>query len=72
MHQATHPEPPKPFIAWWRAHPHGKHGLPARVAYKCQCYLDEYKAACLLAPLLTTAQPVPGARRKAGQGSGVQ
>jgi hypothetical protein len=67
MHKATHHDPPQRFVAWWRAHPHAKHGLPARVAYKCACYLDEYKAACILAPLLTTARPVPGAGRKAQQ-----
>ena len=55
MHKAAHHDPPKGFITWWRAHPHAKHGLPARVAYKCACYMDEYKEACLLVPLLTTS-----------------
>ena len=62
-------EPPKPFATWWRAHRDHKHGIPARVAYKCQCYLDEYKAASVLAPLLT--EPGAGARHKAVQSSAV-
>jgi hypothetical protein len=57
-------EPPKGFIAWWAAHPHRKHGPPARIAYKCQCYIEEYEAAAVLEPLLKTAEPEAGARQK--------
>jgi hypothetical protein len=65
-------EPPKLFVTWWHGHRDHKHGIPARVAYKCECYLEEYTAASLLAPLLKTTEPGAGARRKAGQRSGVQ
>jgi hypothetical protein len=57
-------EPPQSFIAWWAAHPHRKHGPPAHIAYKCQCYIEEYKAAAVLSPLLKTAGAEAGARRK--------
>jgi hypothetical protein len=64
-------EPPKSFIAWWAAHPHRKHGPPAHIAYKCQRYVDEYKESTVLSPLLKTAEPEAGARRKAMHRSGV-
>jgi hypothetical protein len=64
MSNPTTPEPPKSFALWWRAHRDHKHGIPARVAYKCQCYLDEYKAASVLAPLLQTTEPGAGAMPK--------
>ena len=63
---------PQRFAAWWSFHPHRKHGIPARVAYKCACYLEEYKAATAMAPLLKTAEPDAGARRKAVKTSAVQ
>jgi hypothetical protein len=64
---------PQRFAAWWAFHPHRKHGIPARVAFKCACYLDEYKAATVLAPLLkTTTEPGAGAGRKEGKASAVQ
>ena len=73
-HREEHaaPDPPKPFVDWWKLHRDHKHGIPARVAYKCQCYLDEYKAASLMEPLLKTAEPEAGARRKAVKTSAVQ
>jgi hypothetical protein len=58
-------EPPKSFIAWWAAHPHRKHGPPARIAYKCQCYFEEYQASTVLEPLLKTTEPGDGAAPKA-------
>ena len=56
--------PPKSFLTWWLAHEDHKQGIPACVAYKCQCYLEQYKAASLMAPLLKTAQPGAGAGQK--------
>jgi hypothetical protein len=71
-HAAPVAAPPKHFVDWWHTHRDHTHGIPARVAYKCACYLEEYKAASLMAPLLNTAQPVPGAGRKATRSSRVQ
>ncbi len=71
MSNPTTPEPPKSFALWWRAHRDHKHGIPAHVAYKCHCYVEEYKAASVLAPLLQTTEPGAGARHKAVHSSPV-
>ena len=62
---------PQRFAAWWSFHPHRKHGIPARVAFKCACYLDEYKAATVLAPLLKPTDPGAGAGQREGKASAV-
>jgi hypothetical protein len=65
-------EPPKRFIAWWCAHPHRTQGISAEIAYKCQCYIEEYQASMVLEPLLKTAGPEAGTRRKAMHYMGVE
>lgn len=38
-------QPPPEFVAWWERHLEAQGGPPARVAYNCKSYHDQWKAA---------------------------
>ncbi len=36
------PQPPADFVAWWSQHTESEGGPPARVAFSCQMYRNEW------------------------------